>query len=627
MAEKYNNLFSEFPPVSTQQWMDKVTADLKGADYNKKLVWKTNEGFDVQPFYRAENMDEVSFLNSLPGEFPFVRGTKKTNNEWLVRQSIAVTDLAEANKKALNYLMRGVDSLAFVLNGGELTVADLDVLLKDVCLPAVEVNFVGCCSVKATEAFAEYVKKAGYDLAEVKGSVEYDPFGKFAVTGKFTKGQDHVIANASKLIELTADLKKFKTLAVNGKNFGNAGASAVQELGFSLAQGAEYLTALTDGSTGSPSVEIDEVAKKIKFNFSVSANYFMEIAKLRAARLLWAQIVKAYAPKCECSAKMTIHAETGSWNKTVYDAYVNMLRTQTEAMSASIGGADSITVLPFNAAYEASNEFSDRIARNQQLLLKEESHISKIVDPAAGSYYIEELTAALAENAWKLFIDVQEKGGFIAALREGFIQSEVKKMAAKRDGNVATRRENLLGVNQFPNFTEKVESELDAAVFAPVDLTVEGAEIETLKPYRGAQAFEALRYKTDVYAKTNKRPLAFMLTIGNLAMRKARAQFACNFFAVAGFEVMDNNGFKTVEEGWEAAQKAGAAIVVICSSDDEYAEFAPAAFDAIGGKAIFVVAGAPACTDELKAKGITNFISVKSNLLAELKQYQSQLSI
>ncbi|MBL7965918.1 MAG: methylmalonyl-CoA mutase small subunit [Prolixibacteraceae bacterium] len=620
MAEKYNNLFAEFPPVSTQQWMDKITADLKGADYNKKLVWKTNEGFDVQPFYRAENMDEVSFLNSLPGEFPFVRGTKKTNNEWLVRQSIAVTDLAEANKKALNYLMRGVDSLAFVFNGGELTVADLVVLLKDVCLPAVEVNFVGCCSKKATEAFVAYVKKAGYDLAEVKGSVEYDPFGKFAVTGVLRNGAEHVLANAASLIEQTSEMKKFKTLAVNGKNFGNAGASAVQELGFSLAQGAEYLTALTEKG-----VDIDAVAKNLKFNFSVSANYFMEIAKLRAARLLWAQIVKAYGPKCECSAKMTIHAETGSWNKTVYDAYVNMLRTQTEAMSASIGGADSITVLPFNAVYEQPTEFSDRIARNQQLLLKEESHISKIVDPAAGSYYIEELTASIAENAWKLFIDVQEKGGFIAALREGFIQAEVKKMAAKRDGNVATRRENLLGVNQFPNFTEKVEGELDAAVFAPVDLTAEGAEIETLKPYRGAQAFEALRYKTDVYAKTNKRPLAFMLTIGNLAMRKARAQFACNFFAVAGFDVLDNNGFKTVEEGVDAAQKAGAAIVVICSSDDEYAEFAPAAFEALGGKAIFVVAGAPACTDDLKAKGITNFISVKSNLLAELTSYQKQL--
>ena len=622
MAEKYNNLFAEFPPVSTQQWMDKITADLKGADFNRKLVWKTNEGIDVQPFYRAENLVGLEYLNSLPGEFPFVRGTKNNNNEWLVRQSIVVTDFAEANKKALNYLMRGVDSLAFVFNGGDLTVADLEVLLKDICLPAVEVNFVGTCSVKVTEAFVAYVKKGGYEPSEIRASVEYDPFGKFALTGVLRNGAEHVLVNAVKLIELTSEMKKFKTLAVNGKNFGNAGSSIVQELAYSLALGAEYLTALTEKG-----VEVDAVAKKLKFNLSVSANYFLEIAKLRAARLLWAQIVKAYGPKCECSAKMTIHAETGSWNKTVYDAYVNMLRTQTEAMSASLGGADSITVLPFNAAYEESNEFSDRIARNQQLLLKEESHFSKIADPGAGSYYIEELTAAIADQSWKLFLEVQDKGGFLAALREGFIQAEIKKMAAKRDTNIATRRENLLGVNQFPNFTEKIEGNVDASVFAPVDLTAEGAEIETLKPYRGAQAFEALRYKTDVYSKTNKRPLAFMLTIGNLAMRKARAQFACNFFAVAGFDVLDNNGFKTVEEGVEAAQKAGAAIVVICSSDDEYAELAPAAFDAIGGKAIFVVAGAPACTDDLKVKGISNFISVKSNLLAELKAYQSTLEI
>ena len=622
MAEKYNNLFAEFPPVSTQQWMDKITADLKGADFNRKLVWKTNEGIDVQPFYRAENLVGLEYLNSLPGEFPFVRGTKNNNNEWLVRQSIVVTDFAEANKKALNYLMRGVDSLAFVFNGGDLTVADLDVLLKDICLPAVEVNFVGTCSVKATEAFVAYVKKGGYEPSEIRASVEYDPFGKFALTGVLRNGAEHVLANAVKLIELTSEMKKFKTLAVNGKNFGNAGSSIVQELAYSLALGAEYLTALTEKG-----VEVDAVAKKLKFNLSVSANYFLEIAKLRAARLLWAQIVKAYGPKCECSAKMTIHSETGSWNKTVYDAYVNMLRTQTEAMSASLGGADSITVLPFNAAYEESNEFSDRIARNQQLLLKEESHFSKIADPGAGSYYIEELTAAIADQSWKLFLEVQDKGGFLAALREGFIQAEIKKMAAKRDTNIATRRENLLGVNQFPNFTEKIEGNVEASVFAPVDLTAEGAEIETLKPYRGAQAFEALRYKTDVYSKTNKRPLAFMLTIGNLAMRKARAQFACNFFAVAGFDVLDNNGFKTVEEGVEAAQNAGAAIVVICSSDDEYAELAPAAFEALGGKAIFVVAGAPACTDDLKAKGISNFISVKSNLLAELKAYQSTLEI
>ncbi len=625
MANKYNKLFEEFPPVSTQQWMDKVTADLKGADFNRKLVWKTNEGIDVQPFYRAENLENLEYLNSLPGEFPFVRGNKKNNNDWLVRQSIAVTDFAEANKKALNYLMKGVDSLAFVFSGcTEYSVADMALLLKDIQLDAVEVNFVcKCRACKIAELFVEFAKQGNYDLKSIRASVEYDPFGKYALTGKFKIDQNFVIDQAVKMINATAELTKFKTLAVNGKNFGNAGSSIVQELAYSLALGAEYMSTLTDGEL----VEPDAVAKKMKFNFSVSANYFLEIAKLRSARLLWAQIVKAYEPKCECSCKMIIHAETGSWNKTVYDPFVNALRTQTEAMSASLGGVDSMTVLPFNAIYEESTEFSDRIARNQQLLLKEESNFSKIADPAAGSYYIEELTAAIADQAWKLFLEVQEKGGFLAALREGFIQAEIKKMATKRDLNIATRRENLLGTNQFPNFNEKAEKEMDAAIFAPVDLTSGEAEIETLKPYRGAQAFEALRYKTDVYARTNKRPLAFMMPIGNLNMRKARAQFACNFFAVAGFDVLDNNGFETVEEGWKAAQDAGAQIVVICSSDDEYAELAPAAFEAIAGKAIFVVAGAPACTDELKAKGIANFINVKSNLLAELSQYQSLLKI
>ncbi|MDP2890507.1 MAG: methylmalonyl-CoA mutase family protein [Bacteroidota bacterium] len=624
MAEKYNKLFNEFPPVSTQQWMDKVTADLKGADFNRRLVWKTNEGIDVQPFYREEDLEKLDYLNSLPGEFPFVRGNKKNSNEWLVRQNIQVNDLAEANKKALTYLMKGVDSLAFAfVEATELSVTDLAVLLNDIQLDAVEVNFAGnCCSRKVTEAFAAFVKQGNWDPKSIRASVEYDPFGKYALYGKFRKNQEHVVENAIKMIQSTAELSKFKTLAVNGKNFGNAGSSIVQEFAYSLAQGAEYLTTLTEQG-----LEIDTVAKKMKFNLSISANYFLEIAKLRAARLLWAQIVKAYNPECECSCKMTIHAETGSWNKTVYDPYVNALRTQTEAMSASLGGVDSMTIRPFNAIYENSTEFSDRIARNQQLLLKEESNFNKIADPGAGSYYIEELTASIADQAWKLFLEVQEKGGFMAALREGFIQAEIKKMAAKRDMNIATRRENLLGTNQFPNFNEKLDQEVNASVFAPVDLTLEDAEFETLKPYRGAQAFETLRYKTDVYARTNKRPLAFMMPIGNLNMRKARAQFACNFFAVAGFDVLDNNGFETVEEGWKAAQEADAQIVVICSSDDEYADLAPAAFEAIARKAIFVVAGAPACTDELKARGIANFINVKSNLLAELKQYQSQLSI
>jgi methylmalonyl-CoA mutase len=364
----------------------------------------------------------------------------------------------------------------------------------------------------------------------------------------------------------------------------------------------------------------------MKFNFGIGNNYFMEIAKLRAARLLWAHIVKAYNPQSDDSAKLIAHSETNSYNKTLYDPYVNMLRTQTEAMSAVLGGADSITVLPFNAIYGDPTDFSERIARNQQILLKEEAHLDKIADPAAGSYYIESLTASLAEHAWNLFLQVQDKGGFIQAFREGFIQGEIKAMAAKRDANVALRRENLLGVNQYTNFTETAKEEYPEWVFKSNDLTKEGAEVETLKPYRAAQPFEALRYKTDMYARSNRRPVAFMLPMGNLTMRKARAQFSTNFFAVAGFEVIDNNGFNTVEEGLQAARAKNADIVVVCSSDEEYEGLVPQVANQLK-KELLVVAGNPECKPQLESQGITNFIHMKSNLLEDLKMYQSKLGI
>jgi len=623
MAEKYTKLFEEFPPVSGEEWKAKVVADLKGADFDRKLVWRTNEGFAVQPYYRQEDLASVAYLNTLPGEFPYVRGTKKNGNDWLVRQDIVVNDLEEANKKALEVLMKGVTSLGFVFEACKpWTIDDLKVLLNGICLESAEINFVTKChNLNLAERFAEYVLAGKWDPKNIAASISYDPFGNYLRYGRFSKGYDAVVTLAQNLIAGTARLPKFRVLAVNGKYYGNAGASVVQELAFSLAQGAEYLSVLTDAG-----VAIEDVAKNIKFNLSIGPNYFMEIAKFRAARLLWAEIVKAYQPKCECGCKMVVHAETGSWNKTLYDAYVNMLRTQTETMSAALGGVNSMTVLPFNAVYEDATVFSERIARNQQLLLKEESHFDKVVDPAAGSYYIEELTALITDEAWKLFLQIQDKGGFIAAAKEGFLQNKIKEMAAKRDMNIATRRENLLGVNQFPNFTEKVALQNESAL-EKEDLTAADAEIETIKPYRGAQAFEKLRLATDKFAESKKRPLAFMMTMGSLGMRKARAQFACNFFAVAGYQVQDNNGFATVEEGVAAAHSAAADIIVLCSSDEEYAELAPAAFSLIGQDAIFVVAGAPECMEELKAKGIKNFIHVKSNLLEELKAYQSRLGI
>ena len=254
-------------------------------------------------------------------------------------------------------------------------------------------------------------------------------------------------------------------------------------------------------------------------------------------------------------------------------------------------------------------------------MLKEESHFDKVVDPAAGSYYVETLTVSIAEQAWNLFLSVEEKGGFVAIANEGEVQKAINATAKARREAMARRKEILLGTNQFPNFNEFAKDKIENDEACGCGCSCE-PEIEKLDFSRKASDFEAVRLQTE---KSGKRPKVFMLTIGNLAMRLARAQFSSNFFACAGYEIIDNLGFKTPEEGVAAAQKVGADIIVLCSSDDEYAELAPIAFNAIGGKQLFVVAGAPECMEDLKAKGIEYFINVRSNVLETLKMFNSKL--
>ena len=617
MAENKEKLFADFPSVSTETWMEKVTADLKGADFEKRLVWRTNEGFKVMPFYREEDIQNLKTTDSLPGKFPFVRGTK-TDNKWLVRQEIDATNVNDANKKALDILSKGVDSVCFIVSGDNISKESIAALLKGIKLDAVEVNFRSCQNdiVKLIKTVVEYFKTTGIAPEKITGSANYDPFSKTLRKGKEVGAIGKEIAE---LVALTSEFENFSVMGVNAFQFNNAGSYISQELGFALAYGNEFLSQAVEAG-----VAITDAACKIKFNFGTGSNYFMEIAKFRAARMLWANIVAAYQPTCECAAKMQIHAFTSEWNQTIFDAHVNLLRSQTEAMSAALGGVDSLTVVPFDNAYQIPDEFSERIARNQQLLLKEESHFDKIADPSAGSYYIETLTVAIAEQAWKYFLTVEDKGGFYAALKEGYIQNEIKTSSNSRLSDIAKRKEILLGTNQFPNFNEFADSKIVKKCCCCCDGSGGGA-LAALDFSRGAVRFEALRLATE---KSGKRPKVFMLTIGNLAMRLARSQFSSNFFACAGYEVIDNLGFGTPEEGVEVARKAKADIIVICSSDEEYAEFAPKAFDAIaGGKELFVIAGAPECTDELKAKGITNFISVRSNVLETLQGFNKQLGI
>ena len=618
MSNNKEKLFTEFTAPTTQEWLDKIEVDLKGADFQKRLVWRTNEGFNVQPFYRREDLANLKAVDSLPGEFPFVRGNKKDNNLWFVRQDINAEDAKAANAKALDILNKGVDSLGFKISDDAVSAEFIATLLDGILPQYVELNFKTCqrhC-VELAEILVAYFKEKGYPLADLKGSINFDPIEKILKKGKDVSP---VLAQAKSLIEALKELPGYKCINVNSVSLNNAGAYIYQELGYALAWGAEYLNVLTEAG-----VDATEAAKRIKFNIGVSENYFMEIAKFRAARLLWAQIVKQYEPKCDCACQMHVCAVTSEYNQTLFDSYVNLLRSQTETMSAALANVDSIIVTPFDKPYEQPTEFAERIARNQQLLLKEEAHFDKLVDVAGGSYTIEHLTDAIAQEGWKLFLAVEESGGFLAEALKGNITNAVNASNDKRHAAAATRKEFILGTNQFPNFTETSEGKQPCGSACCCGTATNETVLPKLNTERLASEFEALRLSTE---KAKKQPIAFMLTIGNLAMRQARAQFSCNFLAAAGYKVMDNLGFKTVEEGVDAALEAKADIVVICSSDDEYVEYAIPAFQYLNGRAMFVVAGAPACSEDLKAAGIENFIHVKSNQLGTLKEYNAKLGI
>lgn len=634
MSNSKEKLFSEFPAVSTEKWLEKITADLKGADFEKKLVWKTNEGFSVRPFYREEDINGLQTIASLPGEFPYVRGTKKKSNDWYVRQDIVVENVVEANRKALDILNKGVTSLGFRISREEVNKETIAVLLNGILPEYIELNFTTCNmqSVKLINLLVEYFKEKNYDLTKIQGSVNIDFVGIILKKGHI---KEEWIQEMTAAIQAAAELRYFKVITVNAYLFNNAGSFITQELGYALAWGNELLSRLTEAGID-PAV----AAKKIKFNFGIGANYFMEIAKFRAARWLWAEIVKAYNPtchydcpnegannECRCAGKMNIFAQTSTFNQTVFDAYVNLLRTQTEAMSASIAGVNSLLVSPFDETFQTPDDFSERIARNQQLLLKEECHFDKIVDASGGSYYIETLTNSIAQEAWKLFLATEEKS-FYEAVKAGEIQKAVNASADKRFGAVAQRREILLGTNQYPNFTEKIGHAVHGTKVHEKEVCNCGSPVHpepcTLNRKRLAEEFETLRLLTE---KSGKEVKAFMLTIGNLAMRLARSQFSSNFLACAGYKVIDNLGFETVEQGVEAARKAGADIIVLCSSDDEYATFAPKAHRLIGDNEILIIAGAPVCMEELKAQGIMNYINVKSNVLETLKSLNAKLGI
>ena len=643
MAEEKLNLLKDFPAISAKVWKDKIIADLKGADFDKKLVWRTNEGFNVQPYYRREDLKGLKTTTSAPGQFPYVRGTRLTN-DWAIRQNVcACQNARKANAKALEVLNKGITSLGFCLDKEKLNYRFIKNLLNDIRIDVVPVNFTvcACAAPELASILVRYIGREykGTPMKNFVGSINVDPMKNMLLKGK-AMPREMVAEKIVATVNAAKSLTGYRVVGVNSVILNNAGAYCAQELAYALAWGVEYMTMMTEAGVANY-----VAARNIRFNMGIGGNYFMEIAKFRAARLLWAKIVESYkAPiftaALKDAAKMNVSAETSKFNMTVFDAYVNLLRSQTETMSAAIAGVDEITVTPFDVTYERPTDFSERIARNQQLLLKEEAHFNKITDPSAGSYYIENLTESIAQEAWKQFLAIQDNGGMYQMIMDGKVQEAMQANLTKRLSDVAKRKEFILGSNQFPNFNETAAKKIKENAGACSSICnckdkkqeqaacccgseCEQAALPTLPVARAAEEFETLRLATE---SAKKQPVAFMLTIGNLAMRIARAQFSCNFLACAGYKVIDNNGFKTVKEGIKAARKAKADIIVLCSSDDEYATYAPEAWKELqGAKEIFIVAGAPACMEDLQKLGIQNFIHVRSNVLDTLRQFNNQL--
>ena len=434
---KKEKLFGQFPPVSTEEWMEKIKADLKGTDFYDKLVWKTGMGFDVMPFYRQEDMENLKYADSLPGELPFVRGKKISGNRWRIRQNLKVTDYSAANRKALGLIERGIDSIGFhISDPGSVSDANFDILLKDIDPEVVELNFLSEGKAKEIVAlFTDNITKRGYSPGRVTGAFEADPLSRLMLNGTLCIPVGQGFDYLASVTGLTSEVPGFRAVHLNASNFVNAGGNIIQELAFGISMGAEYMVQLTGRG-----ITADTAASKIRFSFGTGSEYLPEIAKLRAARLLWAVVTGRFLPGSIGYPAMEIHSVTSQWNKTGNNPWINILRTQTEAMSAILGGADSLTVEPFDIVFRAPDEFSETIARNQQLILREESWFGKVADPAGGAYYIEKLTHLIADKAWELFLEIEDNGGFIKALINGVIREKIRESAARHNDGASAKK-------------------------------------------------------------------------------------------------------------------------------------------------------------------------------------------
>jgi methylmalonyl-CoA mutase len=616
-------LFAEFTPPSYEEWVEATVQSLKGRPL-AKLNSQTAEGIEIRPFYTAADSPTDP---GQPGQPSYRRGTEAAGYQgqpWLIAQPIQATTPQQFNQSVLEDLRRG--QTAVYLQPGQPplnTADDLAAALHGVVFAAAPLLLASGPAI--LPLLSEVLAQTNQPLSDLQGGLLHDPLAELVRHGG--ADLDDVYQQAAHWLRWAVEnAPNFRTLAVDTAVYHNGGANAVQELAFALATGVYHLRTLqTDG------LSLADITSQVRFVFAIGGDFFMEIAKLRAARQLWAQVVEAFGGDATAQ-KMVIHAETAAANKSRLDPYVNLLRTTTEAFAAAVGGVDSLLTQPFNQPFAAEPDaFARRIARNQQIILQEEANLTQLTDPAAGAYYAEWLTDQLAQAAWTLFQEIEAQGGMVAALQAGLPQKWVEATAVARTANLAKRKSVLVGVNQYANVGEPVAVNSKRSSVSGEQSPIANLQIAPIQPIRLAEPFEALRDWSEAYGVRNgRRPQIFLANMGPLRQHKARADFTRGFFEVGGFEILDAGGFEGVETAVAAALAANAPAVVICSTDDTYPTLVPPLVQGIKAQkpdTVVILAGYPQDQVEAhKAAGIDAFIYLGADCLALNQWLQTQLS-
>jgi len=597
MNDNNKSLFLNFNPVSKPEWIEKVSIDLKGEDFDRKLVWKNLSKIDIQPFYHAEDKQE------------YLKNTGENSQSLINYRSIIAASEENGNKLALKAIEEGINGLLFDVKAN----VSAHKLLKGIDLNEITVSFKLRNNelVFANDFFA-LVTENNVANKNLKGYFDLELIANYVTKENIDAS---IFNKAAELVKLAADYPNFKAITISGGEYLDSGANQVQEVAYTLNSLVYFIEQYLERG-----IEIQSIFDNLHFQLAIGSEYFIEIGKFRAFNNLLHEVAKKYGIS-EFSHSLT--AKTSVWSKSITDAHTNLLRATTEAMSAILGNVDSVLIDAYDKEFNNPSDFSSRIAGNISTILKAESYFGKVSNPVDGSYYIEDVSAKIAAKALSLFKTIEENGGFYQSFESGLIQQQIAEIRFEKIKLLSQRRLVMVGVNKYPNLMESV-----AATILCEDETENNTKL--LKPRRAALEIEALRKSTEeLVVKTKNRPIVEISSFGNLTMRKARAAFAYDFIGISGFTVLQEQSYQSAEQAAEESAKSESNVVIICSSDQDYEESAVQfvkIFRDINKDKVLLLAGNPTkIIDELTSTGLDGCIHVKSDIITTISSVQNKV--